>query len=66
MSLKPVVFAKYPMLTSIHDKLAGVGGWCAHLTGSGPTFYISVPNADAGEQLRQKLLADSGLFLQLH
>jgi 4-diphosphocytidyl-2-C-methyl-D-erythritol kinase len=53
----PVVFKNNPQLAALAKTIGSLTGQKVHMTGSGPTLFICVDNAEHAERLRQAVLA---------
>lgn len=56
-AFEPCVYARKPELKFIAERIKDIGGYCTHLTGSGPTLYVLTKN-DAEAESIQKSLRD--------
>jgi 4-diphosphocytidyl-2-C-methyl-D-erythritol kinase len=48
---EPVVFSQLEELKFLRNRLESVGGLCTHLTGSGPTLYMTLPSQQDAEHI---------------
>jgi 4-diphosphocytidyl-2-C-methyl-D-erythritol kinase len=54
-AFETVIFEEFPVLAQIKERLLQLGCVAAHLTGSGPTIYGLVKNAEDGRQIVENL-----------
>lgn len=52
---EPVVFSQVQELQFLKEELNRLGGFCAHMTGSGPTFYVLAPSQNNAEEIQKKI-----------
>jgi 4-diphosphocytidyl-2-C-methyl-D-erythritol kinase len=55
---EPLVFAEYPQLAELKDRLLAQGALACQMTGSGPTLFAVVTSKEAGERIVRALDAD--------
>ena len=54
-AFEPVVFGQKPELNFIASRLKQLGGYCTHLTGSGPTLYVLTADGAEAKSIQDRL-----------
>jgi len=57
-AFEPVVFNRKPELNFIANRLKQLGGFCTHLTGSGPTLYVLTADGAEAKSMQSRLMKE--------